>query len=298
MKKKSGLIENRSRYGYVFILPILIGICLVFIPNLVQTIRYSVSSIDTAHGFALHYNGFESYREAIKSDPKFLPLLAAEFENLIVTVPVVLIYSLFISTLLNQEFKGRVIARVIFFVPVLLAAGVLAETDNVAMLYSGAGQVIDSGVSSGTSVLTDLTQLLSSLNFPQFLIGIITSSVDNIYVIAKTSGLQIFIFLAGLQEIPISVYEAAAIEGCSKWETFWKITLPMIVPQMIINAVYTIAISAASNNALLKYSNEIAFGESNYSLGTAMNVIYLIGLSVLIIVVMLGLKKFSMNTEG
>lgn len=297
MKSKIGLFEKRSRYGYIFILPLILGVCLIFIPNLIQTFRYSVSDIDTANGFALQFRGFSSYVEALKSDPHFLPMLVDNIKSLIITIPIVLIYSLFISTLLNQEFKGRVLARIVFFFPVILASGVLAQTDATAMFYSGAGQVIDTGISSGVSIFSDLSTILASINFPKFLINIVTGAVDDIYNIAKTSGLQIFIFLAGLQEIPSSVYEAASIEGCSKWELFWKITLPMIVPQLIINAVYTIALSASSDNALLNYSNEIAFGESNYSLGTAMNIMYLIVLSVLIIIVMGILKKFSMNTE-
>lgn len=298
MKSKASLFERRARYGYLFIFPLILGVFLIFLPNLIQTVRYSVSEVDPANGFSMHFSGFSSYVEAVKSDPKFLPLLAANLQSLVITIPVVLIYSLFISTLLNQAFKGRVLARIIFFLPVILAAGVLAETDRTAMLYSGAGQVIDTGVSSGMSAFTDLSALLASINFPKFLVDVVTTSVDNIYTIAKTSGLQIFIFLAGLQEIPTSSYEAASIEGCSKWELFWKITLPMIVPQLIINAVYTIAVSAASDNALLKYSNEIAFGESNYSLGTAMNIIYLLALSVLIAVVMGVLRRFSLNSEG
>lgn len=142
-----------------------------------------------------------------------------------------------------------------------------------------------------------MTTLLSSLSFPKPLIDVVTGAVSNIYTITRSSGLQIFIFLAGLQEIPTSVYEAASIEGCSKWELFWKITFPMIAPQIAVNAIYTIAISATDNNALLTYSNTLAFGESNYSLATAMNIIYLLALGVFVMLVLALIGKFSSNTE-
>ena len=142
-----------------------------------------------------------------------------------------------------------------------------------------------------------MSTLLSSLSFPQPLIDVVTDAVSNIYTITSSSGLQIFIFLAGLQEIPSSVYEAASIEGCSKWELFWKITFPMISPQIAVNAIYTIAISATDNNGLLSYSNNLAFGESNYSLATAMNIVYLLALGVFILIVLGIIKKFSSVTE-
>lgn len=295
-KNKSALFERRARYGYVFIAPLILGVCLIFIPNLIETFLYSVCEIDTANNFALNLSGFGFYREALRSDPKFIPLLADNLKNLVINVPIIVIYSLFIATLLNQEFKGRVVARIIFFIPVLLATGVLSDTDSTALLYTGAGQVIDTGVSSGSG-FADMTALLSSLSFPKPLIDVVTGAVSNIYTITRSSGLQIFIFLAGLQEIPSSVYEAASIEGCSKWELFWKITFPMIAPQIAVNAIYTIAISATDNNALLTYSNTLAFGESNYSLATAMNIIYLLALGVFVMLILALIGKFSSNTE-
>ena len=294
-KNKSRLFEKRSRYGYIFILPLILGVLFIFIPNIVKTFMYSLSEIDAANGFQLNYKGFNYYKEALAEDPKFIPLLFSNLQSLLINIPIIIIYSLFIATLLNQKFKGRAIARVIFFIPVLLATGVLARTDSVAIQYGSA--VIDTGVSSGGGI-ADVSVWLSSMNFPKFLIDIVTNAVGNIYNIARSSGLQIFIFLAGLQEIPNSVYEAASIEGCSKWELFWKITFPMIAPQIAVNAIYTIAVSATENNGLLSYSNSLAFSEGRYALATAMNILYLIALGVFVLIVLIIIKKFSSNTEG
>lgn len=296
-KSKVSLFEKRARYGYVFILPLILGAVMIFIPNLIQTVRYSVSEIHPEQGFSLTFSGFSSYKEAFVSDAKFIPLLTSSFKSLLLNVPIILIYSLFISTMLNQSFKGRVIARVIFFIPVILATGALTRIDGRVLYYTGAGQVIDTGMSSAASGFSDISSLLMSVNFPDFLVKTVVSAVDNIYTIACSSGLQIYIFLAGLQEIPASVYEAASIEGCSKWELFWKITFPMIAPQIAVNAIYTIAASVTSQNSLLDYTVNLAFKENNYSLATAMNIVYLAALSIFVLIVLLIIGKFSAVTE-
>lgn len=292
--KASSLTEKRARYGYIFILPLIIGIIFIFIPNIILTLRYSLSNIDSSNGFSMHLTGFKYYKEAIASDAEFIPLLTKNIRELVINVPVILIYSLFISTILNQEFKGRTIARIIFFIPVILVTGAIASTDSTALFYGGAGQVIDSAASYGVLDFSDMTTLLSAINFPEVFKNIVINAVSNIYNVACSSGLQIFIFLAGLQEIPISLYEAAQIEGCSKWEVFWKITFPMIMPQIAVNAVYTIAASATEENAVLRYASSIAFGQSDYSLGSAMNILYLLVLSVIVTLVLIVLKKVKL----
>lgn len=295
--KKTVLFEKRARFGYIFIAPLILGICLIFIPNLIQTFWYSISDAAAKVGAELQFTGFHAYKEAISEDPDFFPLLIADIKNLIIKIPVIIIYSLFISTLLNQKFKGRLVARIIFFVPVILAAGVLNITDDFALYYSGTGQIIDVGVNTGISRFSDMTELLSMINFPEFLTNIVVEAVSNIYEIARSSGIQIFIFLAGLQEIPAAIYEAAEIEGCSKWETFWKITFPMISPQIAVNTVYTIAASADTENSLLTYANNLAFGENQFTLATAMNMMYLLSLGIIVAMVLLLLKKFTINNE-
>lgn len=295
LKRKASLFERRARFGYIFIIPLIIGVFLIFIPNLIQTFIYSVSTVDTQNDFSTNFSGFEKYVYAFKSDPEFLPMMVSSVKTWIINVPVILIYSLLIATILNQDFKGRVIARIIFFVPVILSVGALSSTDSTAMYYSGAGQAIEA---DSASSFTDMSVLLSSLNFPKFLIEIVTDAVSNIYDIACNSGLQIFIFLAGLQEIPVSVYEAASIEGCSKWELFWKITLPMITPQIAVNAVYTISIVADSADGIFWYTNVLAFSENQYTLANAMNIIYLLALGIFVSIILLIMKKISSNISN
>jgi ABC-type sugar transport system permease subunit len=191
------------------------------------------------------------------------------------------------------------VARIIFFMPIILASGVIGLVDGQAMSYAtGNGQVIDEGIALNMSNFLDITEFLNSLNFPKFLIDVVNSSISNIYTIAKASGLQIFVFLAGLQEISPSFYEAASIEGCSKWELFWKITFPIITPQTIANTVYTIAAFGMDYNIFFSYTNTLAFNQNNYSAATAMNLIYLSALALIVAAIFLILKKISPKLDG
>lgn len=291
-RKKSSLLEKRDYFGYLFIAPLIIGVALIFIPNLVKLFQYSISEIDAANGFSLSFKGFGMYKTAFTEDPEFIPLLIGDLQPLLTQMPVILIYSLFISTILNQKFVGRTAARLVFFVPVILASGVITMVDGDAMYYAGVGQAIDAGEQS-VSYLSEVNQLLASLNLPKVLIETVTGAVSNIYSVTRSSGLQIFIFLAGLQEIPSSLYEAASVEGCNKWELFWKITFPMISPQIVINMVYTISSLAVENSRVLSYSEAIAFNQSNYPLGSAMNIVYLASFGLLIAVMMLIVRKLT-----
>ena len=288
------LMRRRNRFGYFFIFPLIIGVLFIFIPNLFQTVRFSLSDIVvTGSGYNLDYKGFTYYYEALFENSEFLPKLVDNIRSLAITLPVLLIYSLFISTILNQKFFGRVVARILFFIPVILAAGIMSDMNGEVMGIVGAGQAIDVGLSDTSSNFASLNTLLSSLNFPAFLTRIITDSIGGIYHIATRSGLQIFIFLAGLQEIPQPLYEAASIEGCSKWELFWKITFPMISPQIAVNMVYTIADTCANDNVLMDFTRNLAFNQNQYALSTSMNFIYLICLGVVVALALGSVRKLT-----
>lgn len=281
MKRKRGvsLQAKQQRYGYLFCLPVIIGFVFIFLPNLFMTVEFSLNDvqINGTEGYTLVWKGLKYFKEALFVDARFIPEVVASYQKLFVDVPVILIFSLLISCMINQKFKGRAAARAIFFIPVFLTAGVLGIMDGDLI-----GNVNSSGVATGTALdgalAFDMTALLTKINFNDTLIGIVEAAVTNIYSILISSGMQIYIFLAGIQEIPEYMYEAAAIEGCSKWESFWKITIPMLVPQIIVNLVYTIVI-VGEESEVLKYTAGIT-GFSNYGLVTAMCVIYLATLAI------------------
>ena len=289
------MAAKRARFGYLFVSPFLIGLAVIFIPNIVQTFMYSISEIEPATGAVLNLKGFAFYKDALTVDPQFTRMLIEDLLGLLSDIPVILIYSLFIATLLNQQFAGRWLARLVFFYPVIMATGFMSVIDgDNAMAALGSG--IDAGAAADLSNLTEITGMLSALYFPEPLIKVISNAIAGIYNITSSSGLQIFIFLAGLQNISPSLYEAAEIEGCSKWELFWKITFPMISPIIVMNLIYSIA-DRTMKSQVFKYIDILAFAQSQYSLAGAMSVFYLLCLGVIIVLALLIVKKIVVRPE-
>lgn len=299
MKRKMLSFEKKQNLiGYFFLFPVILGILLVFLPNLILTIRFSMNDVEIVggQGYSLIWRGFKYYKDAFTVDAGFIPTFIASYKTTLVNVPVIVIFSMLIATLLNQKFKGRAIARVIFFLPVILSTGILLETESAIMgSVNSAG--VDTGASLGNSLTFDMSGLLTSLNFNESLIGIVESAVNNIYSILTSSGIQIYIFLAGIQEIPESLYEAASVEGCSKWESFWKITFPMLAPQIAVNIIYTLVIDGESSR-VMAYANSIGSSLNNYGLANAMSIIYLASLLVVIGVLFGVFSRFSMLSES
>lgn len=296
-KRRVSLKAKQQRYGYLFVLPVIIGFVFIFLPNLFMTIQFSLNDvqINGSEGYTLVWKGLEYYKEALFVNTTFIPKVVASYQKLIVDVPVILIFSLLISCMINQKFKGRAAARAIFFIPVFLTAGVLGfiEGDILGSVNSGG---VDTGTALDGALAFDMAELLSKINFSDTLIKIVQSAVSNIYSILISSGMQIYIFLAGIQEIPEYMYEAAAIEGCSKWESFWKITIPMLVPQIIVNLVYTIVI-VGENSEVLKYTNE-ASTYATYGLVTAMCMLYLATLAVFLGIIFFVLGRLNKDSSS
>ena len=147
--------------------------------------------------------------------------------------------------------------------------------------------------------------MLSNLNIKALLREVITNQkilnsliniMDRAFLIMWSSGVQILIFLAGLQSISGSIYESAKVDRATEWEMFWKITVPMIMPILQVNVVYTIADSFTDyNNKLLQYVNTKMFGTIDYGLGSAMAWIYFL-ISFVILLVLLGIVRLMTNS--
>lgn len=240
-KRKQNLRFKNAVAGYLFILPFILGfLCFMLYPML-DSIRMSFSTVEVNTGagyFNMTFAGLENYRKAFLVDREFRQLLVGELKGLI-EVPAILIFSFFVAMLLNQKFKCRGFIRAIFFLPVILSSGVLVGLEYSNTLLQGMEEVIkeESQNNSITSTLEDI--LMSSDMFSGYY-DFLFQIVNKIYDIAISSGIQIIIFLSGLQTISPSMYEAAQIEGCTAWESFWKITFPMVSSLILVNVVYTI----------------------------------------------------------
>ena len=283
-RKSASLDKRKARGGWIFVLPFVIGFVLIYLPIVVDSIKFSfhqIKMIGGAAGYQLIPVGWENYRSALLDDTVFVETLVAGVKTLIFDIPMILIFSLFMAVLLNQKMAGRAAFRAILFLPVIVTTGCIAAwQDNSAAIDNMGGTAgIDDGSGSSTAseiVSTmDIERMFSGMAIGQGLVDYVAQAINNIYDIANRSGVQILIFLAGLQSISPAIYESVQIDGATAWETFWKITFPMISPMILVNAVYTVIDSfTAQSNQVMSYINKIYEGSNGDVLSSAMSWIY------------------------
>lgn len=288
MKKRKSLSleQKRSLLGIVFVAPWIIGFVSLLLMPLLQSIRFSFSELTvTDTGFTLTSIGWENFKEAFTVDANFNRMLVNEIKNMILNVPLIIFFSLFAASLLSQEFKGRMLARAIFFLPVVLTSGIIANLDSgnyMLQLLGMASSDVEANFSAFGSL--DLEILLLEGGLHPSIVAYLAGAVDRIYQIVTSSGIQIIIFLAGLQSISPSLYEAARIEGSTEYEMFWKITFPMVTPYILTNTVYTIVDSFYSNS-VTGYIHGIAFNQFKFGLSSAMSWAYFLAIAIILTVI-------------
>lgn len=243
---KNALTGKGSRFGYeqkkkwagfLFILPWLVGFLTLFLRPILSSVRYSVTDATITEGMKGDFIGLSLYVKAFSSDQKFVQYLTAELGNFAYHVPVILCFSLFLAVILNQRFHGRTVMRAIFFIPVICGSGVILQImSGDAMSQS----VISGARSSMLYQSSALEQILLNTGLSDDLVKTLTGIVSDIFNLTWKSGLQILLFISGLNAIPPHLYEAAHVEGATSWESFWKITLPMVSPIVIVNLIYTV----------------------------------------------------------
>lgn len=288
MKRKSPTLQQKkSRLGILFVTPWFLGFVFLFSIPLYKSFLYSLNTLTLGKGgFDTKYEGFLFYKQLFMSHPTFNRTLIEAISDILINVPSITIFSLFVATLINQKFRGRIFARAVFFLPVLLAAPVLS-LENSSEMASIASTITGSSSEDGGFAFTsfELQRMLVEAGVGNGIISYITGSVDRIYEIISSSGVQILIFLAALQSISPSLYEAAKIEGTTGYEAFWKITFPMLSPILLTNIVYTV-IDSYSTNALSQMITDTAFQTLNFSLSAAMAWVYFLIVSVILLVTM------------
>ena len=233
---------RRAKTGYLFILPFIIGFVLFMAKPLIQSLTMTFSNVKLVpgQGFTQSWVGIDNYRHAFLVDPEFNQDLLNEISRMGINTIATLVLSFVIAVILNQEFKGRTLARAIFFLPVILSSGVLPGIEKQNEFYDMmAGVAASVEGASGVNISAALQDLLSVSGVGSGVFDIIFQMIDAIYDIVMASGIQIIVFLSGLQSISPSLYEAAHVEGCSAWEAFWKITFPMVSPLLLVNCIYT-----------------------------------------------------------
>ena len=288
-RRKRSLDARRARAGYLFTLPFILGILLVYLPILLDSIWFSFNQeipgpiVDGMPTYVIEFVGLDFYKEAFET-PDFVTALLAGLQQLVLEVPAVIIFSLFIAVVLNQKMVGRAAFRAIFFVPVIIATGIM-ETINAsdAMQNMMSGGIDDGSGSSASDIVSamDIEAMFAQFGFGSEIVSSVVGLVNNIYNIINYSGVQMLIFLAGLQSISPAIYEACTIDGATGWETFWKITFPMISPMILVNAAYTIIDAfTRETNPVMTYIDTV---KSNAAI--AMSWIYFVIVVLIILVV-------------
>ncbi len=248
-KRRMGLTARKALAGYAFVLPFILGVILIYIPILLDSIWFSLGNltsvvVDGKPSQYLEFLGFEHYVNAFTDNTGFVTSLVSGIQQLIFEVPAVIIFSLFIAVVLNQKMLGRAAFRAIFFLPVIVSVGIMESINAAdamkAQTEAGINDGSGSGGSAGIISALDVEVLFANMKVGGELVTYVVDLVNNVYNIINYSGVQMLIFLAGLQSISPSIYEACRIDGATGWETFWKVTFPMISPMILVNAVYTI----------------------------------------------------------
>ncbi|HPE53876.1 sugar ABC transporter permease [Mesotoga prima] len=268
--------------GLAFISPWLIGFLVFTLVPLVRTFWLSLNEVRvTASGIRTFFVDFKNYKDAFLTDVTFSGMLIDYALQMAVYIPVIISFSMAVALLLNLKIKGQGLFRTIFFLPVIISSGpVLAElTDKGAMTFEG---------------LTNLGFLVNlQATLPPSIARLLAFAVGSFIVILWFSGVQILIYLASLQKIDRSMYEAARIDGASGWQILWKLTIPSLIPITFINIVYTIVtVSTFSTSAVIqKIQTDMYRPEKGLGYASALSWIYflvmlaIIGMFVLINVI-------------
>ncbi len=260
--------KQKALYGYGFIALWLIGTILWFLIPLVESFTYSFRDVNPdLGGMAGPWVGLDNYYYAFFKDPDFRETLIEVMKDTVVDTPSVIIFALFIAVILNEKFKGRTFARAVFFLPVIIATGPVYAIISGNMDTSQTSEASQFSMLFETDMVSELLTYLGVYNISQEMTDWITRLTNGTFDLVWSSGIQILLFLAGLQTISTSAKEAAQIEGATGWEFFWKITFPCVSPMILANLIYTIIDSfTKTDNAVmtrvLAKQSEWAYGVS------------------------------------
>ncbi len=296
-KKKMSLTTKRSITGYMFILPWLVGFIAFYARSLFMSIQFSLSelTVNPGGGYSLKWVGLDNFFYAFRGHASFKQVLTSSVGNMLIDVPLITFFSLFMALLLNKKFKGRTLVRAIFFLPVILNSGAIQDALDLARnmmsggISSASAEMAEAAAGSGVSI-DYYIQMFSALGLPDRIIEYVAGAVGRISEIINASGVQIIIFIAALQSIPGSMYEVAKIEGATAYETFWKVTFPMVMPHIITNVVYTVVDSFADSE-VVELAYKTAFTYNDYGLSSVFSIVSTVVTCLILILVCRFIQK-------
>lgn len=279
---KLTLRQRQSINGFLFILPWLIGFLVFVARPFTHSLRLAFSKVDMMAGFSLSFVGWSNFNEAFFIDERFVPILVQVIQRNLVDVPIILTFSLFTAFLVNQKIRGVALFRAIFFLPVVIASGLVVE------------RLFQQEVGSLEAVVGIDVPTLVYMYLPTQFADIVIDVMTRLTLILWRSGIQILLFIAGFQGISPTLYEASRIDGATDWEIFWKITLPMLSPIIIVNTIYTIVDGFTDIfNPMVNFLRTVAFsGSFRLGYAAALGWIYFLLIFILIGAVFISSRKW------
>jgi len=279
MKKKKGmtLTGKRAVVGLLFISPWIVGFLAFYVRSFIMTIQFALSEVNVnpgVGGYTTRFLGLENFVYEFTKHPNFSQTLVTSLQDILIDVPLIVFFSLFMALLLNKKFTGRTLVRAIFFIPVIMNADAIVsaiEMARSAMMggVSATSAAISESASSGVNMEYYLS-LFKELALPDSLLDYVVGAIGRLNDIISASGVQIVIFIAALQSIPSSLYEVAKIDGATGYETFWKVTFPMVLPHIITNVVYTV-VDSFTNSEIVDMAYKTAYNDQIWGLSSAMS---------------------------
>lgn len=281
-------LRRRNNFlGYMFIMPFILGFLLFTLAPILQSFMLSINNVViTQTGYELEYIGFENYYFSLRVHNDYIRILANVVGVMLMNVFWVLIFSFFAALLLNQQFPCRLFFRVVFFLPVVMASGVILHLEVQDYFMAIIGEQVQETYSFIN--YTELKAFLTQMQIPAGFVEAIAWAVEGIPSIINASGIQILVFLAGLQGISPSLYEASQVEGATAWENFWLITFPMVSPLIMTNIIYTILdFFGSQSNAMVQLIRNTTFQGAGFGVSAAMAWIYFASICVILLVIYL-----------
>ncbi|GIN69892.1 lactose ABC transporter permease [Bacillus sp. J14TS2] len=267
--------------GYSFVSLWIVGFFLFMAVPLGRSLFYTFNDLKpTKEGLVATFVGLKNYRQAFTTDVHFVPLLTETMQDLVTHVPLILIFSMFSAVLLNRQTFGRTFFRGVFFLPVIIASGEALRK----LLQQGSANL---PIFTNWSLYRQLNHFI-----PEGILEPLLKYADSLTLVMWDSGVQILIFLAALQTVSPALYEAAKMDGATSWETFWKITFPMLIPMIFVNTLFTIVNSFTNpDNGIMNHLLHTVFVSNDYAYGSTIGWLYFIFIFIILGVVFLIFRK-------
>jgi ABC-type sugar transport system permease subunit len=221
--------RRHAFYGYLFILIWLIGISIFTLYPLGYSfyLSFHEAYYNLQEGVVTTFIGFTNYLNIFRSQT-LVPAYSNYLGRMVVAVPIIIVFSIIIAVLVNMPIKTKSLWRTIFFLPVIISTGPVINELNA-----------QSAITLPNLQASGIYSYIVN-NLPGFLADPLTTVINSMLLILWYAGIPILIYLAGLQKIDPSLYEAASMDGASPWMRFWKITLPSLMPFTGISIVYVV----------------------------------------------------------